>query len=239
MDPIINNNILRFTLKFFRTIGMWSIGCSNRTLYYTWTAAYHSVFTILYILSMATNIVVVFEMKDFYISLAVFATFFKMVTILNHQKRIHDILNRLHFAPTFQVNEQEPQEVQLIKKKFRFYSKIGTCYKYVVIGTCSMGLISAFSDPPQKSYPGWYPFGLDDLSVPIKFWGIFVYQNIGMFSHALMNVCWDILLVYFMVNIQVQFELLNMRLRKDFLEITAENEEKLKRIFKSYNEIIR
>lgn len=239
MDPIVNDTNLRFILKYFRAIGIWSIGYSNKTLYYTWTAAYHSFFTIVYILSMAVNIVVVFEIKDFYISLAVFAMFFKMVNLFNHQQRIHNILNRLHVATTFQVNDQEPQEVQLVKKKLGFYSKIAIYYKYVSLGTCLMGLLSAFRDPPQKSYPGWFPFGLDDLSVPRNFWGIFVYQNIGMVSHALMNVTWDSLFVYLMVNIQVQFELLNIRVRKEFLEITAGNEEKLKRVFRHYNEIVR
>lgn len=135
------------------------------------------------------------------------------------------------------MNEKDLNEEQIVIKKMRIFTKMASGYMLVSLMAALMGILSAFSDPPKMSFPAWFPFGLNDLSVTANFYGIFVYQNFGMLVHCLMNVSWDSLIIYLMVNIQLQFELLNYRIRKEFLVIEGDTRAKLKRLFSGYTEI--
>lgn len=240
MEPIRENANLRFNLRFYKAIGIWAVGSGHKRIYYAWTVAFHSLFTVLYLTSMIVNLVTAYRINDLYITLAEFAMFSKMVNIFKFQDRIHSVLRRFHYEDSFAVNEKDAQEVKFVEEKMSAYTKIATAYKLMSVAAGLMGLLSAFSDPPRMSYPAWFPFGLNDQSVRRNFFLIFVYQNIGMMCHCLMNVTWDNLFIYLMVNLQLQMRLMNERVRKEFLVIDEEeNEGKLKRMFGQYNKIMR
>lgn len=240
MDKIRKSPNLRFCLRFFKTVGIWSIGVPNKKLYYTWTFACNVFFTALYLMAMIANLLIAYKINDLYIVLAEFAMFGKMMCILVYHERINVVLRRLHYKDSFVLNEEDPEETKIIAKKMKMYFNIATIYQVTSLSAAVMGWASAFSDPPKMSFPAWYPFGLNDISVDMHFYIVFLYQNIGMLGHCFMNCCWDNFFVYLMTNIQVQFELLNYRLVRDFQDIKRDNRggKKLKDVFVHFTEIM-
>lgn len=239
MDAIRKDSNLAFILKFNQVIGV-GIVSSRHSLYTLWTLV-SVFFTTVYISAFLMHMLSpAFEVNDLYINFCELAMFAKFLSLLKYRVRLTQLLNRMHFDGVFQVDENNALEVVIVKKQMKKYAKYANTYLGMSMLAVSFAMTTGFGDPPRKAFPAWYPFGMNDMTVPWKFYVVLLYQGIPMFGHAFVNICWDNLLMYVLTNVQLQFELLNHRLKEKLVNVAGtENEKNLKGIFKTFNAIIR
>lgn len=238
MDPIREDPNLRFILKFCKAVGFW-ICNTHKNLYTTWTCISFA-FTVLYIMALITRILMTLEINDLYINFCELAMLAKLANILRYRTRINNLLQRMHFDGDFQVDENRAGEVEIVRKQMKNYSNTAKTYFYMSMLAVFFGVTNGFGDPPRMAFNAWYPFGMNDMSVPWKFYAVFLFQGIPMFIHATINVCWDTLFIYVLTIVQLQFELLNHRLKEKYQIVRGpENQRNLKRVFNTFSAIVR
>lgn len=218
LEDVIKTRSLRIFLSFYKYVGLWppSSGESfRRSLYFLWTFLLHFNCTFIYICTMVVNIVVRQDIGDLYITLTEFGMLGKVIPFLKRHVQFQEFLQDLFTNPLLAVRDS--QEKQLYRDNLRHYQRIINVY----ISSCLMvivsaGLSSIFSDPIRIPYPAWFP--VDYSARGLSYYIIFTYQNFGMTMHACMNLIWDCLMPFFMVNLHVQFLILGHRLRAGFSE---------------------
>ena len=236
MDLIRKDKNLR-TIKFYSTfIGIWTLP-SHPRLYSLWTVICLT-FNVLYVAALIIQFVLSLNIIDLYINLAEVAMLTKMVNILWNRIRIQKLLNRIHYDPEFYVDDSEAGELAIVTKQMKSFSNFGTVYFLMSLSAVTISTGNGFGDPPTMAFAAWYPFGMTDMSVPWKFWVVFVYQTFPMISHACINVTWDNLFMYLLANVQIQLELLNHRLDEQFKSVSQDNGKKLKKIFRRFSAVM-
>lgn len=237
MDCIRTDSNLRFIERFCTLIGIWTVSASNEARYRIWTG-FCIVYNILYVLALWIEQIISLNVNDLYLNLSEVTMFTKMLNILNNRKRIVGLLHRMHHEEIFQVDPANEEEAAIVVKQMGHFSKFANFYFRMTTITVCIGTFNGFgSTPREMAFHAWYPFGMNDVSVPWKFWAVFFYQTL-VIAHALINVCWDNLFMYLVTNVQLQFELLNHRLVQGFQEVTADNEQKLKKMFHNFSAIM-
>lgn len=238
MDKIRDDFNLNFIKKFCKLIGVWTVSPENAHLYGYWTR-FCVVFNILYVLALLIQQVISININDLYINLCEVAMLAKMINILSYRRRIVHLLERMHHEDNFQVNDFNVEEVRIVEKQMKNYRKFANAYFIMTVFAVCIGTLNGIGEePPQMAFAAWYPFGMTDMTVPWKFRVIFLYQGIPIISHALVNVSWDNLFMYLVTNVQLQFELLNHRIKQSFMCITEDNDKKMNKIFHNFNAIM-
>lgn len=191
-------------------------------------------------MALVIRILMTLEINDLYINFCELAMLAKLVNILRYRTRINNLLQRMHFDGDFQVNENRAGEVEIVLKQMKKYSSTAKTYFYMSMLAVCFGVTNGLGDPPHMAFNAWYPFGMNDMSVRWKFYTVFLFQGIPMFIHAIINVCWDNLFIYVLTIVQLQFELLNHRLKEGYQKVRGrENQKNLKQVFHTFSAIVR
>lgn len=220
LEDVIKTRSLRIFISFYKFVGLWPPaegrqGSFRRSLYFLWTFLLHFNCTLIYICTMVINIVLRREIGDLYITLTEFGMLGKVIPFLKRYRTFQTFLQDLFTNPLLAVRNAEDRE--FYKDKLKHYQWIINVYiSSCLVVVVSAGLSSIFSDPIRIPYPAWFPFDYRTRNVP--YYIIFTYQNFGMTMHACMNLIWDCLMPFFMVNIHVQFLILGNRLQGGFTE---------------------
>lgn len=235
MDAIRKDSNLRFIRRFCKLIGIWAVD-THIDMYRVWSFIC-ILYNALYVLALLVQLVFSLNVNDLYINLCEVAMFAKMINIWNTRGCISGLLQRMHYADAFQVHPEDPDEVLIVQKGMRKFSKFANFYFWMTIMAVCIGTCNGFGNPRTMAFAASYPFGMTDMSVPWKFWVVFVYQS-SIILHACINVCWDNLFMYLVTNVQLQLALLSHRLGKSFQEISTDNARKLSAAFDNFSAIM-
>ena len=222
LRQVINIPSWRFFITVYKLTGLWppspddERGSLRRRLYFCVATLGHSFFTFLYITTMLINIAINLDVNNLYISLTEFAMLGKAFHFLGRHLKFQAFIRDLFDNPTYALRDEE--ELRLYKKNLRHYAIIINVYMVSCVSVIvSAGLSSYFSDPITLPYPAWFPFDYSS-SRNLAYYTIFLYQNFGMTMHCFMNLTWDCIMPYLMMNLRSQFEVLGHRLRQGFTE---------------------
>lgn len=154
------------------------------------------------------------NVNDLYISLTEIGMLGKCSHFLGRHRQFQAFVKDLFTNPLFALkstHEREMYEKHLQHYRVVINTYMSSCLLVIIIA----GLSSIVSDPISLSYPAWFPFDYSS-SRNLAYYLVFVYQNCGMGMHCLMNLTWDCLMPFLLVNLRCQFEVLGGRLRRGF-----------------------
>ncbi|XP_076179888.1 odorant receptor 94a-like [Ptiloglossa arizonensis] len=198
-------------------------GCSRPA---TWSSPFkkflYNVYTICVFVIMHTLVVsqildLVFNVENeddfsenFYVTLVMIITCFKMSSLLLTQKHISVLVNTLEGGPFLPIDIEEKE----IRKRFNDITQWNTmAYTFLTEGCMAWIFVtSLFVEYGNKklTFRAWLPF---DYSSPLKFSFVYAHQALSAFICCLSNVACDSLFSGLLVHIYCQFEILGYRLR--------------------------
>lgn len=156
--------------------------------------------------------------------------FYKVMNIVLKRNDFYGILDDLNlFKPQ---NDVEEDIIRAYTKKMRkaFYYYAIVTILCVLITVC----VPLFSEDSYLPYKSWYPYDL--INKTNYFWILYLYQCIGMFSHASINVFNDSFIMVLMGSIGIQLDILGLRLSK--LNENSDQKDSLLTVMKDYDKII-
>lgn len=219
LHEIIPIFIFRLFIGIYRTFGLWppppdTLNSNRRTWYFFFAGLYHFFFTLIYISTMVINFLITWDFNDLYITFTEFGMLGKVYHFFKRHKIFQAYLKDLYENPIFGLQDQKEKEI---------YTRNLKNYRLIVImymSSCFLVIVAApvtsyYSDPIVLSYPAWFPVDYSSRR-NLAYYLIFVYQNIGMTVHCLINLTWDCIMPFLMVNLRSQFEVLNHRLEMGF-----------------------
>lgn len=209
----------RYILVFLRVFGLWP--SKNPSLIYTFYGQLIVlIFSLLYTLSMIIQLLNIEDMKNsteaLYMTLTEIAL---VIKILNYMFRVIEMQKILHSTEQFSL-ETDAEQILLQLYVDRYLKIIIFYYIAVLYASTNADVISALGHNNDLPYSAWYPY-FDWKNNNRHFWILFVYQAIGMFITAMVNVSLELYAAMLMIMNSFQMEVLGMRLRK--LGYTNEN----------------
>lgn len=245
LSQVINTPNWRLMVGTYKYLGLWPPPPNDRApnhhrwLYLSAAFVLHSCCTLLYVSTMLINIVVNQNINDLYITLTELGMLVKCGHFLRRHLLFQAFVDDLFTNPVFSL--RGPTEQEIYARNLRHYRLIVNGYmSFCLLFILLAGGSAMFSDPIALSYPAWFPFDYSS-SRNLAYYLIFVYQNGGMAMHCMMNLTWDCLMPFLMVNLSTQFEILGHRMRNGFAEPRnpMECRQELVRNIEHYNALVR
>lgn len=220
-SQVIDISNWRFMVATHKLLGLWPPPADNsspyrRPLYFLVSGIFHLFCTFLYILTMLIQMCLSANISESYIALTELAMLGKCGHFFRRNREFQALVADLFKNPIFALrdhHEKERYEKNLQHYKVIVNSYMSLCLLVIVAG----GFSSIFSDPIAISYPAYFPFDYSS-SRNHAYYFVFFYQNIGMSLHCMINLTWDCIMPFLMVNLRSQFEILGHRLRLGFTD---------------------
>lgn len=208
---IVLNKAARNPLFVLRLFGLYP-GSTSSLLYICYGYAVIVIFSLIYTTLMVCEM---FRLHDWSSTEAFYMTATEValvVKILNFRLRVKSMTEMLTLAQDFELQHED--EIELL----RLYSKKliqGTIFYFVAVtyAQSSVEISAALDDDNTLPYPAWYPY-LDHKHNNLHYWLLYVYQVLGMFITAYVNVSLEIFGAMMMSMNTYQTEVLGMRMSK-------------------------
>lgn len=156
--------------------------------------------------------------------------FYKALNMVFKRNDFYQILDEIKMFKS--KNDEENCIIQKYSKKLKniFYYYAIVTYLCLVVTFC----VPLFKKDIYLPYKSWYPFDLKNK--PKYFWILYLYQLIGISTHASINVFNDTCIMLMMATIEIQFDVLGLRLKK--LNNNSQKDSLLS-VMQDYDKIIR
>lgn len=212
VKPVLSKTS-RIILFFLRIFGLWP--GENPSIYYI---CYGYLIVLVFSLIFTASMVIqLFRLEDITKNTteALYMTLIEValvIKILNCIIRAQEILQMFRSAENFVLENNE--EMHLLKIYVNNYFKFSMFYFLAAIYASSSADISAaLSDTNDLPFSAWYPY-FDWINNSRHFWMLWLYQAIGMFITAVVNVALEQFAALLMIMNSFQMEVLGMRLSK-------------------------
>lgn len=234
MEEITNLFDTVLKIVHYQCIMPIRIKTENIILFNIFGFSYHFIFTFAFISMMCYYGFTDEDFEEKVISLNMTLTeislFYKVLNMVFKRKDFYQILDEINLFKS--QNDKENNYIRTYSKKLKksFYYYALVTFLCVLLTFC----VPLFNKDTYLPYKSWYPF---DLKNKLNyFWVLYVYQCIGIFSHASLNVFNDTFIMFIMATIGIQLDILGMRLKE--LNIKS-HDNSLLNVMHDYDKIIK
>lgn len=210
-EPIVNEaswSVL-FVMRYF---GLYPNSTSSRWyIYYGYSILL--IFSWTYTLSMILGLC---QLEDWTNSTeAIYMTLTEVaVTVkgLTFRFRVNNLNDLLKLARKFKLESDD--EIDLLRRYIKWLVRLTIFFFAAVIyAQASVEIAAAFNPENVLPYSAWYPY-FDWKQNNVHYWLLYIYQVIGLFITAFMNVCVEIVGALLLCMNTFQMEVLGIRMRK-------------------------
>lgn len=216
------HKVSRNILIFLRVFGMWPTE-NPSPIYILYGQTIVLVFSLIYTALMVIQLFNLRDMKNsteaLYMTLTEVAL---VIKILNFMIRIVEMQAMLRSAEEFLLEDEK--EEKLLRSYVGKFFKISIFYYLAAFyASSSADVAAALGDSNDLPFSAWYPY-FDWEHNNRHFWILFVYQAVGMFITAMVNVSLELFAAMLMTMNSFQMEVLGIRLRRlGFMDGEANN----------------
>lgn len=191
--------------------------------------SYHFIFTFSFISMMCYYGFTDEDFEEKVISLNMTLTeislFYKVLNMCFKRNDFYQILDEIKLFKTQNDNENNIIRTYSKKLKKAFYYYAIVTYLCIFLTVC----VPLFKEDPYLPYKSWYPYNLKNK--PKYFWILFIYQCIGLISHASLNVFNDSFIMFMLATIGIQLDIIGLRLK----ELNKSHESSLLNVMQNYD----